>query len=86
MKVVGYTEEGDMLLIIPGDSLEAALEEDSPRARVLWISQQLLSTPQPLYRLLETRNWQKTEYPDEELPEILAGVTVQGPPIDAPWR
>lgn len=86
MKVVGYTEEGDMLLIIPGDSLEAALEEDSPRARILWISEQLLSTPQPLYRLLETRDRKKTEYPDEELPEILAGVTVQGSRIDAPWR
>jgi hypothetical protein len=74
-----------MLLLIPGDSLDAALEENSPRARVLWISKKLLGRPLPLYRLLETRDWKITEYPDEELQKLLAEATVEGTPIDEPW-
>lgn len=86
MKVVAHTRGGDMLLLIPGESIQAALaEEDSPRGRVLWISKQRLGSPMPLYRLLETRPWVDSELPDEELQKLLEGVTVQGPPIDAPW-
>jgi len=87
MKVVASTRGGDMLLLIPGGSIRAALaEEDSPRGRVLWISKRRLGTPKPLYRLLETRPWEEIELPDEELQKLLVGVTVQGPPLDAPWR
>jgi hypothetical protein len=87
MKVVAYTDEGDMLLLIPGESVEAApAEEDSPRGRVLWISKRRLSAPKPLYRLIETNEWTKTEMADEELQQLLVGVTVQGTPIDEPWR
>jgi hypothetical protein len=86
MKVVAATRGGDMLLLIRGESLKAALvDEDNSRGRVLWISEQLLGSPKPLYRLLETRPWEDAELADEELQKLLQGVTVQGPPIDAPW-
>jgi len=86
MKVVAYTEEGDLLLLIAGDSLEAAWKDGHARGRVLRISERLLSVPLPLYRLLETNDWMKTEMADEELQKLLVGITVQGTPIDEPWR
>jgi len=85
MKVVCQADEGDWLLLIPGDSLEAALNEDSPRARALWRSQKVLTHPVPLYRLLEAREWEETELPDAELRELLSQVTVDGPGISEPW-
>jgi hypothetical protein len=85
MKVVCQADEGDWLLIIPGDSLEAALNEDSPRARALWRSQNLLTRPLPLYRLLETREWEERELPDAELRELLSQVEVEGSGINEPW-
>lgn len=85
MKVVYQADDGDWLLIIPGDSLEAALNEDAPRARALWRSQRLLTHPVPLYRLLETRDWTETELPDAELRALLSEVEVEGSGINEPW-
>lgn len=87
MKAVCQSDEGDLLLIISGVSLGAALNEDSPLGRVLWRTERWLGQPRPLHRLLESREWDEMELPDAELRELLSNLKrIDGPGIDKPWE
>jgi hypothetical protein len=42
--------------------------------------------PLPLFRLIESREWEETEMPDAELQGLLSTLErVDGPGIDEPW-
>lgn len=86
MKVVAMMDQGNMLLLIPGDDYAEAQKADIPVARVLCRKRRWLMRPVSLHGLMKQGSWKAAELPDQELQMLLADLErVDGPGIDEPW-